>query len=45
VWSDQPGALTIYNKQVTLTADASGMYVVRIITPSHVNHLKVNLVK
>jgi PKD repeat protein len=45
VWSDQPGALTIYNKQVTLTADASGMYVVRIITPSHVNHLKVNVVK
>jgi len=45
VWSDQPGALTIYNKQVALPAEASGMYVVRVITPSHVNHLKVNVVK
>ena len=45
VWSDQPGALMVYNKQVALNTEASGMYVVRIITPSHVNHLKVNVVK
>jgi len=45
VWSDQPGALMVYNKQVALNTEASGMYVVRVITPSHVNHLKVNVVK
>jgi hypothetical protein len=35
----------VYNKQVALNTEASGMYVVRVITPSHVNHLKVNVVK
>lgn len=45
VWSDQQVATRAYNKPVALNAEASGMYVVRIITPNYVNHLKVNVVK